>query len=91
MGEANRRAMFASLAGAAAVPPRESGGVVSVPQKVVAQVPGFTTLVLEDGTVLVGQITTTDVKKRMGVKDQHGNDMYDINWDVQTATVKRTG
>jgi len=92
MGEAKRRLTTGTVAamtalGAGGAPPA-GGAAIAVPVKIRAQVPGVTTLVLEDGTVLAGQLTVSDIKKRLGVKDDNGNDVYDVQWNVQTGIVK---
>lgn len=53
------------------------------------QVPGTAVVFLADGTALVGVISAATVRKRIGAKDAEGNDVYDIDWNIQGGTVKK--
>lgn len=107
MGEARRRGLLgtgaasavAAASGASSLPlhipgkgPATPQGIgAMVPRTIKHQVPGMTTLVLDDGSVLVGAISAMSVKQRIGARDAAGNNVYDVEWKIDTGTSKATG
>lgn len=57
------------------VPHRQTG---KIPQRIKAQIPAPTTVVLENGDIIVVQTVLSDVVKVLGQKDANGLQVYEF-------------
>ena len=62
---------------------------LTTPAAISAQIPGNCVLFLADGTTLVGVVTAVGARKQIGKKDDAGNDVYDVDWSIQSGTVRK--
>ncbi len=60
-----------------------------IAQAIVAQVPGFATVVLMNGDVLVLQVFIKEVRRVVGQKDANGKQVYNFEWGVGTQVIER--
>lgn len=50
-----------------------------------AQIPGHAVVVLADGTTIVGRLVAGAARLKPGAKDQNGNNVYDVDWGIDTG------
>ncbi len=55
--------------------------------KVVSAIPGSTMIILEDGTIIMGQLQPGKVRIQRGVKDEQGRQAYLVEWGQFVANV----
>jgi hypothetical protein len=52
-----------------------------------AAIPGYTTILLENGDTLVVQVVVQEAKLALGQKDDHGNPVYNITSQHSVAVI----
>ncbi len=62
---------------------------IEVAVEIKAQVPGFATVVLATGDIVVIQLIVKEVREVSGQKDANGKQVYNFEWGVGTQVIER--